>query len=49
MLRFYAILLLMLMLSACQPQAQDVKESRFLLGTLVEFTIFTDDEDQALA
>ncbi|HID37305.1 MAG TPA: FAD:protein FMN transferase, partial [Ghiorsea sp.] len=28
---------------------QDVKESRFLLGTLVEFTIFTDDEDQALA
>ncbi len=37
-----------LLLTACQPSAHNVKETRFLLGTLVEFTVFTDNEDAAL-
>ncbi len=40
--------LVLLLLSACQPTAHDIKETRFLLGTLVEFTIFSEDEDAAL-
>ncbi len=46
MLRFSLIFLLFL--AACQPQMKDVKESRFLLGTLVEFTIYTSNEDRAI-
>ena len=40
--------LVLLLLSACQPTAHDMKETRFLLGTLVEFTVFSDDEGAAL-
>lgn len=48
MFRFFTLCVVCFGLSSCQSQPQDVKESRFLLGTLVEFTIFTDDEDHAL-
>ncbi len=40
--------LVLSLLSACQPTPHDIKETRFLLGTLVEFTVFSDDEDAAL-
>ncbi len=29
-------------------EARDIKETRFLLGTIVEFTVYTDDESRAL-
>ncbi|MDQ7005132.1 MAG: FAD:protein FMN transferase [Ghiorsea sp.] len=48
MFRRFIFCLLALGLLSCQTQPKDVKASYFLLGTLVEFTIFTDDEARAL-
>jgi len=40
----------LLSLAACQPQQSfDIKETQFLLGTIVEFTVYSDDETLALA
>ncbi|MDQ6989075.1 MAG: FAD:protein FMN transferase [Mariprofundaceae bacterium] len=41
----------MLLLSSCQWQEpwHDVQETRFLLGTLVSFTVYSNDEEKALA
>ncbi len=50
MIRFSALGLILLIsnLFGCTQAAQDVHETRFLLGTLVEFTIHTKDEKTAL-
>jgi len=48
MLRSFTFCLLAVGLLSCQPAFKDIKETQFLLGTLVEFTIYTDDENQAL-
>jgi thiamine biosynthesis lipoprotein len=48
MMRFSALGLMLLSLLGCQASSQDVHETRFLLGTLVEFTIYTDKQDKAL-
>ncbi len=39
---------LLCLLSCKGQQRQDIKETRFLLGTIVEFTVFSDNETQAL-
>ena len=48
MFRFFTLCIFCFGLSACQPAFKDVKETQFLLGTLVEFTIYTDDEEHGL-
>ena len=49
MTRYSALgLILLLNLSGCTQAAQDVRETRFLLGTLVEFTIHTKNKQTAL-
>jgi len=48
MKRFSALGLIIFGLCACQQDIHDVKETSFLLGTIVEFTIYTDKEDLAL-
>ncbi|MDX8381210.1 MAG: FAD:protein FMN transferase [Ghiorsea sp.] len=45
---FLVIGLVLFSLVSCQQQAHDVKETSFLLGTIVEFTIYTDKDELAL-
>jgi thiamine biosynthesis lipoprotein len=47
MIRLSALGLVLFSLAGCQAATQDVHETRFLLGTLVEFTIYTDKPDKA--
>jgi len=42
------LLVFALIIAACSPAPQDVKESRFLMGTLVTFTVAGTPRDQAL-
>ena len=44
----YLCLTLLLLLAACQAR-QDIHESRFMMGTLVEFTVSAGDRDAALS
>ncbi len=46
--RAMLLLALTLTFAACSPAPQDVKESRFIMGTLVSFTIAGVPRDQAL-
>ncbi len=44
------LLIVAVWLNACQAQqAHDIKETRFLLGTIVEFTVYTDNDALALS
>ncbi len=41
----FPVLLLGIVLSACSPASETVHETRFMMGTLVEFTIFSDNKE----
>ncbi len=41
-------LIVVVSLTACQPQAHDIKETRFLLGTIVDITVYSSDDEAAL-
>ncbi len=45
---FFLLPACMLLLAACSNQSQDVRESRFIMGTLVQFTISGVEEGMAL-
>lgn len=48
-MRHIIFVCVLVLLASCQfQQAQDFKETRFLLGTIVEFTVYAEDEARAL-
>ena len=50
MIKILVLLLALTSVTAChRQQNQDFKETRFLLGTVVEFTVYADNETSALA
>jgi len=48
MLKSIWVVVALFLLVSCQPQLQDIKETRFLLGTVVTFTVAGEPEDVAL-
>ena len=42
------LFIVLMSLASCQPQAHDIRETRFLLGTIVDITVYGEDDDAML-